>query len=185
MSIEKLKENYPVQIRWIHFPLHPDTPREGRSLEDLFPGRDLTPMKEKMKGLMAEAGLPYGDRSHTYNSRLAQELGKWADTQEGGDGIHDLLYKAYFVDNVNIGDIEELVSIAAKAGLDSEAARKVLEDRQFEFEVDEDWRLSREIGVTGVPTFYSNDLAVVGCQPYETLERFVQHLVELREQAPD
>lgn len=185
MSIEKLKENYPVKIRWIHFPLHPDTPQKGRSLEDLFPGRDLTPMKERMKGLMAEAGLPYGDRSHTYNSRLAQELGKWADTQAGGEAIHDLLYRAYFVDNVNIGDIEELVNIASRAGLDEDAARKVLEEREFEYEVDEDWRLSREIGVTGVPTFYSNDLAVVGCQPYETLERFLKHLIELREQAPD
>ena len=142
-------------------------------------------MKERMKGLMAEAGLPYGDRSHTYNSRLAQELGKWADTQAGGEAIHDLLYRAYFVDNVNIGDIEELVNIASRAGLDEDAARKVPEEREFEYEVDEDWRLSREIGVTGVPTFYSNDLAVVGCQPYETLERFLKHLIELREQAPD
>ena len=96
-----------------------------------------------------------------------------------------MLYRAYFVDNVNIGDIEELVNIASRAGLDEDAARKVLEEREFEYEVDEDWRLSREIGVTGVPTFYSNDLAVVGCQPYENLERFLKHLIELREQAPD
>ena len=70
MSIEKLKKNYPVKIRWMYFPLHPETPQEGLSLEDLFPGRDLAPMKERMKSLMAEAGLPYGDRSHTFNSRL-------------------------------------------------------------------------------------------------------------------
>ena len=100
MSIEKLQANYPVSVRWVHFPLHPDTPQEGQSLEELFPGRDLTPMRERMKGLMAEAGLPYGDRTHTYNSRLAQELGKWADTQEGGAAIHDLLYRAYFVDGL-------------------------------------------------------------------------------------
>ncbi|NKB34459.1 MAG: hypothetical protein GKR91_15310 [Pseudomonadales bacterium] len=183
MSIDRLKENYPVKIRWIHFPLHPDTPQEGRTLEDLFPGRDLAPIKERMMGLMEEAGLPYGDRSHTYNSRLAQELGKWADTQPGGEAIHDLLYKAYFVDNVNIGDIEELLKIAEKANLDKDLARQVLEKREFEFEVDEDWRLSRELGVTGVPTFYSNDLTVVGCQPYETLERFVNHLLELQQQS--
>ena len=181
MSIEKLKENYPVKIRWIHFPLHPDTPQEGRSLEDLFPGRDLTPMKERMKGLMAEAGLAYGDRSHTFNSRLAQELGKWADTQAGGGAIHDLLYRAYFVEGVNIGDIDALVGIAERVDLDADEARKVLSDRTFETEVDEDWRRSREIGVTGVPTFYSHGLAVVGCQPYETLEKFVKHLLELRE----
>ena len=51
--------------------------------------------------------MPYGRRTHTYNSRLAQELGKWADTQPGGEAIHDALYKAYFVDTRNIGDPDD------------------------------------------------------------------------------
>ena len=179
MSIEKLKSNYPVDIRWIHFPLHPETPPEGKSLAELFAERDITPIKERLQGLMKEAGLPYGDRTHTYNSRLAQELGKWADTQEGGAAIHDKLYMAYFVDNVNIADIDELVKIAESAGLDAAIARDVVENRKFRDQVDADWRRSRETGVTGVPTFYANELMVVGCQPYETLEKFVKHLLEL------
>jgi predicted DsbA family dithiol-disulfide isomerase len=185
VSIEKLKANFPVKIHWIHFPLHPETPQEGRRLEDLFPGRDLTPMKERMRGLMAEAALPYGDRTQTYNSRLAQELGKWADAVSDGNPVHDLLYRAYFVDNKNIGDIDELVKIAEEAGLDGDAARRVLQNREFEHQVDEDWRYSRELGVTGVPTFYSNNLVVVGCQPYEVLERFVKHLIDLQSTGSD
>ena len=101
-----------------------------------------------------------------------------------GEIIHDLLYKAYFVDNINISDIDKLVKIAEAAGLDGGAARRVLEEREFELEVDEDWRFSKEIGVTSVPTFYSNDLAVVGCQPYDTLEKFVKHLMELQKESP-
>ena len=181
MSIEKLKANYPVDIRWIHFPLHPETPPEGKSLAELFAGRDITPIKLRLQGLMAEAGLPYGERTHTYNSRLAQELGKWADTQEGGEAIHDSLYRAYFVDNINIANIESLLNIAESVGLDREAARQLIEKREFKAAVDEDWQRSRDTGVTGVPTFYAKDLMVVGCQPYETLEKFVKHL--LRESA--
>jgi len=127
---------------------------------------------------MAQAGLPYGKRTMTYNSRLAQELGKWADTQAGGEEIHDNLYRAYFVDNINIGDIDELVKIAKSSGLDGAQARTTIEQRQFEEQVDKDWQRSREYGVTGVPTFYSNDLMVVGCQPYEQLEKFVKHLIK-------
>ena len=153
MSIEKLKKNYPLTIRWIHFPLHPETPQEGRSLAELFAGRDIEPMRKRMKELMAEAGLEYGDRTHTYNSRLAQELGKWADSKPGFEAIHDALYRAYFA--------------------------QALEDREFEGAVDDDWQRSRATGVTGVPTFYGNDLVVVGCQPYETLEKFVLHLLEM------
>jgi predicted DsbA family dithiol-disulfide isomerase len=178
VSIEKLQENYPVQIRWIPFPLHPETPQEGRSLSELFAGRDIEPMKRQMRELMAEAGLEYGERTHTYNSRLAQELAKWADTQEGGQAIHDALYRAYFVDNINLSDIGALVEIASDLNLDGNLARQIIEQRSFRDAVDADWERARQLGITGVPTFYKNDLAVVGCQPYETLERFVQHLMQ-------
>jgi len=179
VSIEKLKQNYPVTIRWIHFPLHPETPQEGKSLEELFAGRDLTPLRERMKALMAEAGLEYGDRSHTFNSRLAQELGKWADSKPGGEAIHDALYRAYFVDSKNIGDVDELVMIAEAVGLDGSEARRIIIEREYEDAVDEDWQRSRDAGVTGVPTFTGNGLVVVGCQPYEALEKFVLHLMEM------
>ena len=160
--------------------MHPETPQAGKSLEELFAGRDIKPFKEQMIGLMKEAGLAYGDRTHTYNSRLAQELGKWADSQQGFEAIHDALYRAYFVDNVNIGDIDQLVSVASAVGLDAAQTRSVLENREFKEQVDQDWHRSREIGVTGVPTFYCSDLIVVGCQPYETLEKFVKHIIDQR-----
>lgn len=181
MSIEKLKQNYPVSIRWVHFPLHPETPQEGKSLAELFAGRDIEPMRERMKALMAEAGLDYGDRSHTYNSRLAQELAKWAERQPGGEAIHDALYRAYFVDAMNIAEIDVLVTIAESIGLDGEQARAAIENREYRDEVDRDWQRSHETGVTGVPTFYANDLVVVGCQPYETLEKFVLHIIQMNE----
>ena len=179
MSIEKLKANYPIQFKWVHFPLHPETPSEGRALKELFAGRDIAPMKERMKKLMAEAGLPYGERTHTYNSRLAQELGKWADTQPGGDVIHEKLYRAYFVDNINIGELDQLVPIAEGCGLDSETVREILTNRTFKVQVDADWQRSREYGITGVPTYYSNHLFVPGCQPYNILEKFVRHVLDL------
>jgi predicted DsbA family dithiol-disulfide isomerase len=160
----------------VHFPLHPETPQEGRSLEDLFAGRgvDLDEMYTRMKGLMDEEGLPYSHRTHTYNSRLAQELGKWADGQDGGEAIHDALYKAYFVDGVNLGDVEALLKIAGDVGLDVDAAREMLVSRSFSDSVDEDWEKSRQYGVTGVPTFVAGRQGVVGAQPYEMLEKLLQ-----------
>ncbi len=122
---------------------------------------------------MDTEGLPYGERTHTYNSRLAQELGKWADTQPGGEAIHDALYKAYFVDAKNIGDADVLVEIAQSVGLSGDAARQVLEAGSFHDAVDADWAKSREYGVTGVPTFVSGGHGVVGAQPYEALERML------------
>jgi predicted DsbA family dithiol-disulfide isomerase len=168
----------------VHFPLHPDTPAEGRSMEDLFAGRDYDPEAsyQRMKGLMDEEGLPYSRRTHTYNSRLAQELGAWGETQPGGAAIHDALYKAYFVDGKNVGEIDVLLDIAQAVSLPADDARAVLEQRTFENVVDADWAKSRDYGVTGVPTFVAGGHGVVGAQPYEAL---AQLMTEVGAQARD
>ena len=146
-------------------------------MTDLFAGRSETEMKarqDQMKSLMEQEGLPYGERTHTYNSRLAQEIGAWADTQEGGNVMHDALYRAYFVNTKNIGDPDVLLEIVEANGLSVNEARKVLEERTFKDVIDEDWSKSREYGVTGVPTFVAAGHGVVGAQPYDTLEKFLE-----------
>ena len=165
-----------MKIKWVHFPLHPETPQAGRSLEDLFAGRgfDIPKMQAQMRARMQAEGLPYGNRSMTYNSRLAQELGAWADTQPGGEAIHDALFRAYFVDGVNIGDPDALAKIAVAVGLPEAQAREVLEERTFKAAIDADWEKSHEYGVTGVPTFVIGRQGVVGAQPYEALEQLVK-----------
>jgi predicted DsbA family dithiol-disulfide isomerase len=175
VRIEQLRKEHNVQIKWVHFPLHPDTPAQGRSLADMFAGRgyDIPKMQAQMRERMAAEGLPYGDRTMTYNSRLAQELGAWADTQPGGDAIHDALFRAYFVDGVDISNVEVLVGIASAVGLSAEQAREVLATRSFGPVIDADWEKSHDYGVTGVPTFVAGRQGVVGAQPYETLERLV------------
>jgi predicted DsbA family dithiol-disulfide isomerase len=174
--VARLQKEHGVRTQLVHFPLHPETPAEGKSLEELFAGRgyDVPKMQAQMRARMQAEGLPYGDRKMTYNSRLAQELGKWADTQPGGEAIHDALFRAYFVDGRNIGDPQVLVQIAESVGLPAEKAREVLEKRSFRPAVDADWQKSREYGVTGVPTFVAGGRGVVGAQPYEVLEQLVK-----------
>jgi predicted DsbA family dithiol-disulfide isomerase len=176
VRIEKLKGGFEVETRLVHFPLHPDTPPGGRSMAEVYAGRNVDPeaIYARMKGLMDAEGLPYGRRTHTYNSRLAQELGKWADTQPGGQAIHDALYRAYFVEARNIGDPEILVEIAQSVGLPAEEVRAVLAERRFKEAVDADWAKSHAYGVTGVPTFVAARHGVVGAQPYEVLVELVR-----------
>src|ERR1700730_13690548 len=109
-------------------------------MAELYAGRNVAPeaMYQRMKGLMDAEGLPYGRRTHTYNSRLAQELGKWADTQPGGEAIHDRLYKACLGGARNIGAPDFLVEIAHSVGLPADEARAVLDERRFKEAVDAD-----------------------------------------------
>lgn len=180
MRIERLIAEHNVKIKWIHFPLHPDTPSDGRSLEDLFAGRgmNIPKMQEQMRERMQAEGLDYGERTMTYNSRLAQELGAWAETQPGGSAIHDALFRAYFVDARDVSDLDTLVAIAVSVGLAESDAREVLEQRTFKEAIDADWSRSHQVGVTGVPTFVVGGHGVVGAQPYEALVALVNQARE-------
>ena len=132
-------------------------------------------MYQRMKGLMAAEGLEYGERSHTYNSRLAQELACWADSLGDYEAIHSALYRAYFVERLNLAEPKVLVGIAESVGLDANEAAAVLSERRFSGAIDEHWQRSRGYGVTGVPTFVAAGHGVVGAQPYEAIEQLVVH----------
>jgi predicted DsbA family dithiol-disulfide isomerase len=169
--VEKLKRNLKIDVQWIYFPLHPDTPAQGLPLKDLFAGRgiDIEAAHARLKTLMDAEGLVFNARTHTYNSRLAQELAKGFDS----DALREALYKGYFEFGKNLGDMEVLVEIARSCGVDPAAAREALTERTFKDAVDADWAKARGYGITGVPSFVAGNQKVVGAQPYEVLERLV------------
>ena len=163
-------------MRWTHFPLHPETPDSGIPLEELFRGRgyDIQSMKQRMSALMTEENLAYGNRSHTYNSRLAQELAKWGESFPEGEALILKLFEAYFAEGRNLAEPEVLLDIAEVAGLPLETAEEVIRQRSFRDAVDTDWNRAHELGITGVPTFVSGNRGLVGAQPYEALEQLIR-----------
>jgi len=145
------------------------------TLEALFKGRmvDISGMMARLREVAKAEGLPFGERNMTYNSRLAQELGKWAETQGKVAVYNQAVFQAYFADGRNIGEIDELVGVAASADLDPKEAKKVLEERPFKRAVDADWERSKQMGIRAVPTFVMDDRMLAGAQPYAALEEFV------------
>jgi predicted DsbA family dithiol-disulfide isomerase len=83
------------------------------------------------------------------------------------------MYRAYFVDGLNIALIENLMAVVRQLGLPEDEAREVLASRRFRAAVDTDWQRCRNLGITAVPTFVVGNSAVVGAQPYEVLESLV------------
>jgi len=130
-------------------------------------------MMARLKQIAGEEGLVLGDRKKTYNSRLAQELGKWAEANGKGDEFHRSVFHAYFADGRNIAEISTLLDLVNGIGLPPVEAKEVLENRTFQHAVDRDWARSQALGVTAVPTFFMGDQSLVGAQPYLVLEQFV------------
>jgi predicted DsbA family dithiol-disulfide isomerase len=165
------------------FPLHPETPPEGRSLEELFNASSLqvSQMVGQLKVTAERLGLEFGDRHMTYNSRLAQELGIWAEEHGRGDAYHMAVFRAYFGLGENIAMRENLLRLVDQAGLPVDEAREVIDSRSYSTPVDEDWQLSRSSGITAAPTFVMAESRLVGAQDYPTLQGLMlQHGVGRR-----
>jgi predicted DsbA family dithiol-disulfide isomerase len=171
---DRLQKEYEIEVRWFAFPLHPEVPEEGLSLEELFAGRgvNISASLHRLKQVASSLSLPLTDLTRTYNSRLAQELAKWAESQGKGDEFHHTIFRAYFVDGKNIGRVDELVTLAASLGLPADEARDVILARRFREAVDSDWARSQALGVTAVPTFVIDDQRIVGFQSYQILKQF-------------
>ena len=175
MRTDQLRKEFNLDIRLRVFPLHPETPEEGRDLADLFAGRvDIDAMLQRLYRVAHELELPIGPRSRTYNSRRAQELGKWAEERGVGEAFHDAVYRAYFVDGRNIALTTELVAIAEELGLDTTTARHVIESRSHAAAVDEDWARAANLGITAVPTVIYRERFLVGFQPYANYRRLIE-----------
>lgn len=128
---------------------------------------------DHLKTTAAKLGLALGDRKMTYNSRLAQEVGLWAETKGKGHRFHMEAFRSYFVQGDNIARKEVLSGLIERSGLDVEEGEKIIETRAFSDAVDSDWELSRAKGVTAVPSFFIGLDRLVGAQPYEALEKLL------------
>lgn len=175
MRTDRLYREYGVELRWSVFPLHPDTPQEGMELSELFAGREamIRDMQARLLQIATAEGLPLVERSRTCNSRLAQELGKWAESRGRGDDFRRAVYHAYFAEGVNIALEDELLRIATVAGLPADEARGVLAQRSFAAAVDADWQRAAELGITAVPTHLCEGRRLTGFSSYDAFVRLI------------
>jgi predicted DsbA family dithiol-disulfide isomerase len=92
--------------------------------------------------------------------------------------MHRSIFEAFFRDGLDIGHVDVLTSIAASVGLDPALVRQTLGQGTSLNRVLEQERLSRQLGVTGVPAmFVGDDLQtaepVIGAVPYDWLKTAV------------
>lgn len=171
-----MKQEYEITVRWRAFPLNPDIPAAGVPLERYATDRmmDVGAMRRRLQHAASEAGLPFGDVHTIYNTRLAQELGSWAETVDAGTPFHHLVFAANFVDGKDISAPRVLEDLAVSAGLDGKTAADVLRTRSFTGMVDGDWAAARERGVMVAPTLMLGQDRLVGARPYEAMARLMK-----------
>jgi predicted DsbA family dithiol-disulfide isomerase len=178
VEVEKLQNNWDVDVEWAPFFLDPTIPQEGRE-------RTPQTTADSPKSHLEERGDALGiefrrGRSFTPNSHLSLQAAEFArehGTREQQHELHKALFKGHFTTFDNLGELDVLVRIGGEVGLDRSAMREALEAGTYVVQVDEGIAWSRSVGVTGIPTFILNDqYAVVGAQEYEVLEQVMEKL---------
>ena len=75
------------------------------------------------------------------------------------------MFKAYFDDLADIGDLDTVVPVGAEIGLPETDLRAALTSGRYRDEVDEGIRWAQQLGVTAVPTFVLGEkYGIVGAQ---------------------
>lgn len=176
--------DHPFVIEWHPFQLNPDMPREGMGrreyLEGKFGGKEgavraYAPVVEHAQ--KAGLSINFEAMQRTPNTLDAHRLIHWAGIEGKQGAVVDALFDAYFVQAKDIGDIEVLTTIAADAGLDAEATRRLLDGDSDISEIRDRDTHSRKMGVSSVPTFIiANQHAVPGAQPPELWKQVIEDL---------
>ena len=93
--------------------------------------------------------------------------------------VVDAIYRAYFQDGRDIGDLDVLVELAAGCGMAADSARALLLSDAGLEQVQAEARWAGEAGISGVPFFIFNGrYALSGAQPPDTFGQVLRRLTQ-------
>ena len=126
------RPNHPFTIEWHPFQLNPEMPEDGMDrrayLEGKFGGKEnaikaYMPVAEHAE----KAGLKMNLEGikTTPNTINAHRLIHWAGIEGVQTPIVSALFKAYFIEGRDIGDIDVLADVADTGGMDAAVTRKL------------------------------------------------------------
>ena len=181
----KLRPQIKFDVRWRPFQLDPATPKEGIErrayIERKFGSTDKI---KSIHNALLEAGQGEGidfafDKiARTPNTINSHRLIRWAHSANVQDAVVELLFRRYFIDGADIGDLEVLAQVGADAGMDRELVQELLHSDADREKVEHEDSMARKIGVGGVPSFLVGQaILVTGAQDVEQLVHLIDRVV--------
>lgn len=165
--------DHPFAVEWHPFQLNPDMPEGGMDrteyLELKFGGKDgairaYAPIVERAEAI--GLNIDFAAIERTPNTLDAHRLIHWAGLEGRQTPMVSALFRAYFTEGRDIGAHGVLIELGEQVGMDRALVEKLLAGDADREDIRKRDRHSREMGVTGVPTFIiANQHAVPGAQP--------------------
>lgn len=171
------EQNVAVTPTWRAFQLNPDMPAAGMTRKDYvetkFGGPErATQIYARVAAVGNEVGIPFQFEKieRQPNTINAHRLIRLAGEQGQQDAVAEALFRAFFLEFLDIGNVVTLSEIAASAGLNREAVYAYLSSDQGAAAAQQEDAVARQLGITGVPFFvFGGKYAVSGAQSAEVL----------------
>jgi len=169
--VEKLEQEYKIEVEWRPYYLRPDTPPEGKDLPDYIKQARANGSEERLKMIAEMYGMDFRSTERLYNTRLAHEATEYAREHGKANEFHHIVFRKVYAEGADPSAWNVLRSAAEEAGLDAVDMQQVVEAGKYTADVASQVQWAQQIGVTGVPTYViNNKYAIVGAQPYEVFK---------------
>lgn len=166
-AIAMLSPGVRVNVTWRPYELNPWLPPEGMDRQEYR--RAKFGSIERSRALDARL-IAAGDAEgiafdferigRTPNTRNAHRLIWLAQRAGKQDTLVEALFRAYFVQGTDVGDLDALVAIAESAGLNASDARQFLSGNEGRTEIEAEEDRYRALGIDGVPSFLVADQVI-------------------------
>ncbi|MFZ4544695.1 MAG: DsbA family oxidoreductase [Saprospiraceae bacterium] len=163
-ALEQFQFKDQIEVQWRSFQLDPNA--DDNIKADIYDylarkkgqSREWSvQMHQNVVQMAAEVGLQYNfDIAQMSNSFKAHQLIQLAKLEGKDSELEELLFKAYFTQGKNISNVETLLDLVKKAGIQNTNAEAVFRSVQFSEQIQNDIKEGEKLGLTGVPFFVFN-----------------------------
>jgi predicted DsbA family dithiol-disulfide isomerase len=180
-TIRKLKPEFNLDIRWRGFQIHPEWPAEGMPASEFR--REINPetrraIWDRIQAMAEAAGFSMKPPETLTNSRLALEAAEYAAERGKGEAFEERVYRAYFNDGLNIGQLAVVADLAADVGIDRDELSEAIASNRYTMRLKNNTMAARNRNVDGVPTFFVGEYPLVGAQSEDTMRQILSRYIQ-------
>ena len=162
-------------MRWLPFQLNPDLPEGGIPREEYVArkfGARGKGVNERVVAIGQQLGIPFAYEKMRVqpNTLNSHRLMLYAEREGKQDALAEELFRAHFIEGMNLTEKEVLADVAARAGLDRAAVAAYLASDADRGLIGDADREARAAGIGGVPFFiFNRKVGVSGAQDSDVL----------------
>eukprot|EP01126_Amoeba_proteus_P037901 TRINITY_DN3928_c0_g1_i6.p1 TRINITY_DN3928_c0_g1~~TRINITY_DN3928_c0_g1_i6.p1 ORF type:complete len:234 (-),score=37.75 TRINITY_DN3928_c0_g1_i6:38-739(-) len=190
-NFEKAAQSFPqvrFEVEWHPFLLNTSIPKEGLTLSDYFRknyGRviNVNDIFQHLKAAGQRCGIDFKQTEKVFPTIDSHRLIDYSKQKQKHEEVVELLFKEHFENSKALNDIDMLLEVAEKVGLDVEETKEYLTSQNGVRSVlEQDYKFKSTNAVRGVPYFiFSNSLGkqstLSGAQPPEQIRSTIRNLL--------